>query len=70
MNTYTHLGLEEVADGLRRMEEFENSIKELEKNEEEKPFSQKMFRRFDKKRLPCALLWWDFFHLFPYIAMH
>jgi len=42
--TYTHLGLEDATDGLKRMEELENARKELEKNKEEKPVSQKMFR--------------------------
>ena len=44
LNTYTHLGLEDVTDELRRMEELKNARKELEKNKEEKPVSQKMFR--------------------------
>lgn len=44
LNTYTHLGLEDAADELKRMEELENARKELEKNKEEKPISQKMFR--------------------------
>lgn len=39
LNTYTHLGLENAADELRRMEELENARKELEKNKEEKPVS-------------------------------
>ncbi len=43
-NTYTHLGLEDATDELRRMEDLENARKELEKNKEEKPVSQKMFR--------------------------
>ena len=44
LNTYTHLGLEDATDELRRMEDLENARKELEKNKEEKPISQKMFR--------------------------
>ena len=56
LNTYTHLGLEDATDELKRMEELENARKELEKNKEEKPVSQKMFRQFDKERLLCALL--------------
>ena len=44
LNTYTHLGLEDATDELRRMEDLENARKELEKNREEKPVSQKMFR--------------------------
>lgn len=44
LNTYTHLGLEDATDELRRMEDLENARKELEKNKEEKHISQKMFR--------------------------
>ena len=38
------IGLEDATDELKRMEELENARKELEKNKEEKPVSQKMFR--------------------------
>lgn len=38
-----HLSLEDATDELKRMEELENARKELEKNREEKPVSQKMF---------------------------
>lgn len=44
LNTYTHLGLGDATDELRWMDELENARKELEKNKEEKPVSQKMFR--------------------------
>ncbi|MCI9083836.1 MAG: site-specific integrase [Lachnospiraceae bacterium] len=44
LNTYTHLGLEDAADELKRMEDLEIARKELEKTKEEKPVSQKMFR--------------------------
>lgn len=44
LNTYTHPGLEDAADELKRMEESESARKELEKVKEEKPVSQKMFR--------------------------
>ena len=44
LNTYTHLGLEDATDELKRMEELEKARKELEKDKEEKPVSQKMFR--------------------------
>lgn len=43
LNTYTHLGLEDATDELKRMKELENARKELEKNKEEKHVSQKMF---------------------------
>lgn len=44
LNTYTHLGLEDAADELKRMEELADARKELEKVEGENPVSQKMFR--------------------------
>ena len=43
LNTYTHLGLEDATDELRRMEELENNRKEMAMNKEEKSVSQKMF---------------------------
>lgn len=44
LNTYTHLGLEDAADELKRMEELADARKKLEKVEGENPVSQKMFR--------------------------
>ena len=44
LNTYTHLGLEDATDELKRMEELADARKELEKAKEEQPVSQKMFR--------------------------
>lgn len=44
LNTYTHLGLEDAADELKRMEDLEVARKELERAKGEKPVSQKMFR--------------------------
>ena len=44
LNTYTHLGLEDAADELKRMEDLEMARKELETAKGEKPVSQKMFR--------------------------
>ncbi len=44
LNTYMHIGLEDVADELKRMEEQADARKELEKAKGEKPVSQKMFR--------------------------
>ena len=43
LNTYTHLGLEDAADELKRMEELADARKELEKVKGENPVSQKMF---------------------------
>lgn len=44
LNTYTHLGLEDAADELKRMEELADARKKLEKVKGENPVSQKMFR--------------------------
>lgn len=44
LNTYTHVGLEDAADGLKRMEELADARKELEKVKGDNSVSQKMFR--------------------------
>lgn len=44
LNTYTHLGLEDAADELKRMEDLENARKELNKAKGDAPATQKMFR--------------------------
>lgn len=44
LNTYTHLGLEDAADELKRMEDLENAKKELSRTKEDAPATQKMFR--------------------------
>lgn len=44
LNTYTHLGLEDAEDELRRLEDLQNARKELELTQGEKPVSQKMFK--------------------------
>ena len=44
LNTYTHLGLEDAVDELKRVEELENARKEMEKVNGEGTVSQKMFR--------------------------
>ena len=44
LNTYTHLGLEDAVDELKRVEELENARKEVEKINGEGTVSQKMFR--------------------------
>lgn len=44
LNTYTHLGLEDAVDELKRVEELENARKEMEKLNGEGTVSQKMFR--------------------------
>ena len=43
-NTYTHLGLEDAAEELRRMEEAEAARREQEKIAGKTPPSQKMFK--------------------------
>lgn len=44
LNTSTHLGLEDAAEELKRVEELADAGKELEKVQGENPVSQKMFR--------------------------
>ena len=44
LNTYTHLGLEDAVDELKRVEERENARREMEKINEEGTVLQKMFR--------------------------
>lgn len=44
LNTYTHLGSEDAADELKRMDELADARKELDKAKGENPVSQKMFR--------------------------
>lgn len=44
LNTYTHLGLEDAEDELKRLEDLQNARKELERTQGEKPVSQKMFK--------------------------
>ena len=44
LNTYTHLGLEDAAGELKRMEDLESARKELDKPSGRKAVTQKMFR--------------------------
>lgn len=44
LNTYTHLGLEDAEDELKRLEDLQNARKELERTQGEKSVSQKMFK--------------------------
>ncbi len=44
MNVYTHVGLDDAAEELRRMEEFRKAQAEVEKKNGIKPVSQKMFK--------------------------
>ena len=44
LNTYTHLGLEDAEDELKRMEDLNNARNELDKNSRRNLVTQKMFR--------------------------
>jgi hypothetical protein len=44
LNTYTHLGLEDAAEELKRMQELEKVRKEMYGEEPEKPMNQNMFK--------------------------
>ena len=44
LNTYTHLGLEDAEDELKRMEELENARKELDRTSGKRPITQRLFR--------------------------
>ena len=44
LNTYTHLGLEDATDELKRVENLENARKKLDKTSGKKAVTQKMFR--------------------------
>lgn len=44
LNTYTHLGLEDAEDELKRLEDLQSARKELERTQGERPVSQKMFK--------------------------
>ncbi len=44
MNVYTHIGLDAAEKELRRMEEFQKAQAEIEKKNDAKAVSQKMFK--------------------------
>ena len=44
LNTYTHLGLEDAEVELKRMEEFQKAQAEIDKKNDAKAVSQKMFK--------------------------
>jgi hypothetical protein len=44
LNTYTHLGLEDAAEEMKRMENLEKVRKEMYEEEKEKPMKQNMFK--------------------------
>ena len=44
INTYTHLGLEDAENELKRLEDLQNARKELERTQGEKTVPQKMFK--------------------------
>ena len=44
MNVYIHIGLDDAEEELRRMEEFQKAQTEIEKKNDAKAVSQKMFK--------------------------
>lgn len=44
LNTYTHLGLEDAAEEMKRMEALEKARIEMNGGEKEKPMKQNMFK--------------------------
>jgi hypothetical protein len=44
LNTYTHLGLEDATEEMKRMENLEKARRELHGEEKEKPMKQNMFK--------------------------
>ena len=44
MNVYTHIGLNDAEEELRRIEEFQKAQAEIEKKNDAKAVSQKMFK--------------------------
>lgn len=44
LNTYTHLGLEDVTEEMKRMEALEKARIEMSSSEKEKPMKQNMFK--------------------------
>lgn len=44
LNTYTHLGLEDAAEEMKRMETLEKARLEMNGGEKEKPMKQNMFK--------------------------
>ena len=44
VNTYTHLGLEDAAEEMKRMQKLEEARKEMYGETKEKPMKQNMFK--------------------------
>ena len=44
LNTYTHLGLEDAAEEMKRMQKLEDARREMYGEEKEKPMKQNMFK--------------------------
>ena len=44
MNVYTHIGFDDAEEELKRMEEFRKAQAEIEKKNDAKAVSQKMFK--------------------------
>lgn len=68
LNTYTHLGPEDIVDELKWVEELENARKEMEKINGEETISQKMFRAISYGKNDGALLWQGVFLNFTSIV--
>ena len=71
LNTYTHLGLEDATDELKRVEDLENARKQLDKTSGRKAVTQKMIRvvRLIYAAKTALRLWLGccFFTVFCYI---
>ena len=44
LNTYTHLGMEDAAEEMKRMEKLEKAREEMGGEEKEKPLKKNMFK--------------------------
>lgn len=56
LNTYTHLGLEDAENELKRLEDLQNARKELERTQGERPVSQKMLKQY-RRIVSLEALW-------------
>ena len=58
MNVYTHIGFDDAEEELKRMEEFGKAQAEIEKKNDAKAVSQKMFKAIQYRRLVTLRLDW------------
>ena len=54
MNVYTHIGFDDAEEELKRMEEFRKAQAEIEKKNDAKAVSQKMFKVVQYRELEDA----------------